>query len=174
MYMLEAFQNGMCIWFTPKDYVFVLLAPRYTLDEQRRLHNQDSCALEWLNGEKQYWYHGVEVPKEVILDPRSLNRERILGEPNAELKRIMMERYGYGEFLEELRPVVLDDTKEGRLLQVTVPGEQTPFLLMDVRDHTDPQQRYLIHAHRSSRTIHEARAFSWGMDPQHFNPLVET
>ena len=48
----------------------------------------------------------------------------------------MMERWGYEEFLDELRPVVLDNTEEGRLLQVTVPGEQTPFLLMDVRDHT--------------------------------------
>ena len=75
MYMLEAFKNGMFGWLTPKGYVFVLLAPPYTLDAQRRLHNEDSCALEWPNGTKQYWYHGVEVPKEVILDPRSLSKE---------------------------------------------------------------------------------------------------
>ena len=82
MYMLEASQNGMFFCFTPKDYTFVLLAPRYTLDDQRRLHNEDECALEWPNGAKQYWYHGVRVPEEVILDPRSLSREQILSEPN--------------------------------------------------------------------------------------------
>lgn len=45
--------------------------------------------------------HGVKVPEKVIFHPESITMEEITSEPNAEVRRILTERFGVDRYLVE-------------------------------------------------------------------------
>ena len=59
-----------------------------------------------------YAWHGVRVPKQVILAPEQLSREDFLNEPNVEVRRVIQERMGE-RFVSELGGVMLDRSPGG-------------------------------------------------------------
>ena len=62
-----------------------------------RLHCADGPAIAWRDGYALYFWHGVRVPQDVIEQPELITAQRILGETNAEIRRVMLERMGIYE-----------------------------------------------------------------------------
>nr|WP_296073462.1 hypothetical protein [uncultured Actinoplanes sp.] len=64
-----------------------------------RLHRPDGPALRWLDGERAAFWHGVEVPLDLITEGWSV--ERIHAEHNSEVQRAAIERMGWPAYLDQ-------------------------------------------------------------------------
>lgn len=70
-------------------------------DDEKRLHSDTGPALAYSDGVEVFIIHGVRVPREVVMEPDKITVEMINNERNAEVRRIMLEKYGFGRFLEQ-------------------------------------------------------------------------
>ncbi len=71
------------------------------LDDQGRLHNESGPSILYRDGWAFYHVHGVAVSMRIVERPDTITLEEIEKERNAEVRRIMTERYGVGRYLQE-------------------------------------------------------------------------
>jgi hypothetical protein len=135
-----------CGWTWWHDDVFVvsdrMLAIR--MDDQNRLHSPDSPSIEYRDGWALYNWHGVAVEKEVIMNPQSITVEMIEKEENAEVRRVLMERYGYQRYIKDSGAEVIDECPEdyylvglrgAKLLRKDIP-EDEPVVFIELVNST--------------------------------------
>ncbi|MGH6816542.1 MAG: DUF6745 domain-containing protein [Hyphomicrobiaceae bacterium] len=97
--MVDAFEAGLFLyWVTPKEVICVP-APMLSISDDR-LHNEVGPAVEWPSGERYWFWKGTNVPQRLIEEPHSIAFEAITHEPNKELRRCMIERFGYECYLQ--------------------------------------------------------------------------
>ena len=129
-------------WWWPYEG-FVILTDRpsvVTRDERGRLHCSDGPAVAYRDGYGLWAVHGVRVPQEVIEVPETLTAGRILDEPNAEVRRVMIERHGQEKFLRAAGAQVVDEDTDGlgfprRLHRVQIPGDEN-LVMVEVTNST--------------------------------------
>jgi hypothetical protein len=103
--------------------------------------------------------------------------EDILGEKNAEVRRVMIERRGLQTFIKEAIAKVLDED--------TDPGGQRQLLRVPMKDDEDlvcvslhcpsTGRHYMIRVPPTTVTCRQAVAWTAGYDnPDDYNPIVET
>jgi hypothetical protein len=122
-------------------------------------------------------WRGVAVDQRIAFDPETITAEEILAEPNAERRRVMLERMGYDAFLNQAHAEVLDtDTDPGgerRLFKVPMEGDEDLVCVSVLCPSTARQ--YVIRVPPTTATCHAAAAWIAGFDdPTLYNPLVET
>jgi hypothetical protein len=80
---------------------------KLTLDDQGRLHNETGPALEYFDGYYLYSWHGTRIDNPDIIE-KPITIGQIEAEQNAEIKRIMMERFGWSNYLQESKAELID------------------------------------------------------------------
>ena len=107
-----------------------------------RLHCTTGPALAWAGGTELYYLHGEEVPRHVVMDPASITRQEIDGCTNAEVRRIMIDRYGAARYAEEAGVLVSDEVDEVgqplRLYRREVEGDEPIVFVRMVNSTTEP------------------------------------
>ena len=79
------------------------------LDENNNLHCEDSFAVKYRNeAGGEFFIHGHNVPAKVVMAPETLTPSEIQSESNAEVRRIMVERYGPGKYLVAIGAKLVD------------------------------------------------------------------
>ena len=108
--LFEAFCAGAWLLHWTDDTLFWVAKPTIHKDAQNRLHH-DSHAAVISNLEDIYFWHGVFVQKSVICNPESITLQDIQSEKNAEVRRVLIERFGEVRYLEEsgLEPIASDE-----------------------------------------------------------------
>jgi hypothetical protein len=77
-------------------------------------------------------WHGLRVTAQLIEAPETITVTAIDAEANAEIRRVMMERYGWARFLKDSGAAVLDhDDRWGTLYQSNIPGDE-PLVMVEV------------------------------------------
>lgn len=89
---------------------------RLTCDPEGRSHSHDGMAVQFQDGWSVYAWHGVGVPEQTILRPETLTLQQVLDEPNAEVRRVMIERHGLDRLLTHSRASVIDADQDGNRL----------------------------------------------------------
>lgn len=84
-----------------------------TVDDQGRPHNETGPFCRWRDGISLYAIHGVRMPAWAVLHPEKITVEKIRAEENAEVRRILTERYGIGRYLTDTVAEVVDVDYEG-------------------------------------------------------------
>ena len=128
-------------------------------DEQNRPHCIDGPSHQWRDGWSLYHVHGVRIPDEqrhIVLAPHTITVDEIEHEQNAEIRRVMMEQYGYERYIRDCNaqvvhtmPVDYDivGLRDARLLVKQVP-EDEPIVFIDLLNSTpEPDgsvRRYLM------------------------------
>lgn len=130
--------------------------------------NLSDCALRW---------KGVPVDQRIAFHPEQISGREILQEPNAELRRVMLERVGFDRFLAEVEAETLDtDTDPGgqrRLLRVEMQDDE-PLVCVAVFCPSTGRQ-YIIRVPPTMNSCHQAIAWTAGFDdPSLYQPLIET
>ena len=74
-----------------------------TVDSQNRPHGEDGPFCRWRDGSSLYSWHGVRVPAWIIERPQDITPAKIEAEANAEVRRAMMERFGWDRYIIEGR-----------------------------------------------------------------------
>ncbi len=122
-------------------------------------------------------WNGITIDQTIAFAPHTLNPRDILNERNTELRRVMLERYGYGKFFDAVDAKVLDtDTDPGgerRLLSVELEGDE-PLVCVSVKCPSTGHQ-FVLRVPPTMRTCHQAVAWTAGYDdPKLYKPALET
>lgn len=125
----------------------------------------------------QIRWRGVPIDARIAFQPETITAGEVLDQPNAELRRVLLERMGYDTFLRQARAEMLDRDRdaggERRLLRVDLPGDE-PLVCVAVICPSTARQ-YLIRVPPAMRTCRQALAWVAGFDnPDDYWPLVET
>jgi hypothetical protein len=123
-----------------------------------------------------YW-NGVRIDTRIAFEPHTITAQEILAETNAEKRRVMLERMGFGRFMDEAQPDILDRDHdvggERRLLRIALPADE-PLVCLQVSDPSTAR-RYLLRVPPTMLTCHQAAAWVAGFDnPDDYHPLIET
>ena len=172
-------------WWAPWDGIcFVSDRPREVhFDENRRLHSDTGMSCRYSDGWGIHSYHGYHVPDTkawIITDKAKLNPDTIDAEDNAELRRIMLEIYGFEKYIEVrgAKEIASDEMfgRPRRLLSMRVRGEE--IRVLDVHNGSlEPdgtRRRFFLGAMSGANTPHEAVAMSYGIDPAVYSEGART
>lgn len=92
--------------------------------------NPTGPAIQW-GDKKFYMINRVEVPDHVVTKPSTITLTDIVTERNAEVRRIMIERYksGIGDFIKDAKAIRRDhDERYGTLWRIPREGEITRYI----------------------------------------------
>lgn len=160
-------------------------------DEAGRLHCEDGPALEYRDGFGVCVWHGYRLPEThewIVRDRARLTPDAIDAEPNAELRRIMVEAMpgGFGAYIAARgAKLVSEDVSHGRprrLFRAEVGGEVIDILHV-VNGSLEPdgtRREFHLGAARDRRTRHrpktphEAVANSYGISPKVYGEACRT
>lgn len=166
-------------WWWPYENA-VLICERPTdlhFDEQGRLHRAEGPALAFSDGFALHAWHGMPVPSDFIARLGALTMDDIQKEENAELRRAMLEHYGYERYLRETgaKPVSRDEA--GVLWRVFLPGDEPVTMVEVVNSTPEPdgsRRTYFLRVPPNVRTAREGVAWTFGLSEEEYRPLQET
>ena len=179
----EPFRSGIGFYVNCGGYAIGVMMPEVHLDEERRIHHPTQAAIVWGN-RKEYWFRGVKVPEEWILQPDSVDPTLALTRPNIEERRALSLILGWERVLGEqgITYKTIDkspDPEIGELIEVTDQrfydaeedvGERARFL----RVVCGTGRRFTLRVSPDMQTALEANARSYRLKPEDYNPEVRT
>jgi hypothetical protein len=129
-----------------------------------------------LKGVQLRW-RGVAVDERVAFRPELITAEEILDEPNAERRRVLLERMGYDAFLAHARATTLDEDRDlggpRRLVRVPMKGDEDLVCVSVICPSTGRQ--YVIRVPPGVTTCRQAVAWVAGFDdPDEYKPIAES
>ncbi len=168
-------------------------------DEVGRLHCEDGPALRYRDGYALYAVHGVRVPERIIESPKEIDVQKIDNESNAEVRRVMVGRYGLDRYVRDAGCDLVDEDKdihglprklwrrgrdEDAILAVEVQNSslepdgsrRTYFLMVDAecRPIPDPENPNDDWGEPQNLTCLNAVASTFGMRGDEYRTQVET
>lgn len=168
--LIEAAEAGLG-WYWPFENVcFVSELPSaLQFDAEGRLHCHDGPAIAYIDGTEVYAWHDVIVDRDIIMSPEKITAERITGEQNAEIRRVLLDRFGTGKYIEAmgLKPIHEDET--GQLYRAELQGDPEPLVMVRVID-TSTGRPYFLRVPPEMTTAKQAVAWTFDVKPQEYNP----
>ena len=168
-----------CGWWWAGSRVAVL-TERPTLlarDNVGRMHRGEGPAMEFPDGYGLWAWRGMPIPVELAAQLPSLTAERIGAETNAELRRVMLEHFGYDRYLRDAGARALDQDETGTLWYLTLPGDE-PLVMVEVVNATpepDGTSRiYWLRVPPTTRSAREGVAWTFGLTAEEYRPQVQT
>jgi hypothetical protein len=187
--LFGAFVTGCWrLYWTDETLYWVAKPTLHCEPGTRRLHHNTQAALK-SDIVNLYCWHGVMVPPFVILRPGLITIAHIDRETNAEVRRVLIERYRHGEeihgvaaFIRDAGGVRLDaftnhDERYGTLWRRNIPNDE-PIVMIEVVNRTrEPDGRfkhYWLRVPPTMRTAREAVAWTFNMLAEQYAPEIET
>ncbi|MFI6516116.1 DUF6745 domain-containing protein [Spirillospora sp. NPDC050679] len=166
-------------WWWPYERVVIVSERPSELhrDEPGRLHRGDGPALAHSDGFALHAWRGMPVPAGFIDSLGGLTPARIDAEDNAELRRVMLEIFGYDRYLAEVgaQPVHRDET--GVLWRIDLAGDEPVVMVEVVNSTPEPDGTYRTYHLRvppGTRTAREGVAWTFGVGEADYRPRKET
>jgi len=146
-------------------------------DQQGRLHAEDGPALAWTDGSNLYAIHGVRVPAHVVHAPDTITIDQIRGEPDVEVRRVLLERYGHQRYLRDAGAQRVHADGTGILWRCRLPGDED-LVLVEVANATpEPDgtaRTYWLRVPPDVRTARQAVAWTFDVDEGDYQPETQT
>jgi hypothetical protein len=146
-------------------------------DEAGRLDRADGPALAFPDGFALYAWRGMPVPAEFLRELSALTPERIRAEENAELRRVMLEHYGYDRYLDESGAVPVHRDETGVLWRIALLGDEDVVMVEVVNSTPEPDgtsRTYWLRVPPATRTAKEGVAWTFGLHPDAYEPMRQT
>ncbi|MET9395652.1 DUF6745 domain-containing protein [Streptomyces sp. NPDC006624] len=166
-------------WWWPYERTAVVCERPVELhrDEAGRLDRADGPALAFPDGFALHAWRGMPVPAEFLAELAGLTPSRIREEENAELRRVMLEHYGYDRYLAESGAEPVQRDEAGVLWRIELDGDE-PLAMVEVVNSTpepDGTHRvYWLRVPPRVRTAREGVAWTFGMEEADYAPKRET
>jgi hypothetical protein len=166
-------------WWWPYEHVAVVAERPVELhrDEAGLLDRGDGPALAYADGFALHAWRGLPVPGAFLDRLGSLTPAEIRSEENAELRRVMLEFYGYDRYLEEsgAKPVHRDET--GVLWRIALLGDEDVVMVEVVNSTPEPDgtsRTYWLRVPPTTTTAREGVAWTFGLSAEAYAPLRQT
>jgi hypothetical protein len=153
---------------------------RIVFDAQRRLHAADGPALRYRDGYSLYAWKGQRIPAAYIEQRATRTAGDVLGESNAELRRILMDIYavehGSDAMLQAMDAKLLsEDMYHGRPRRLyDIAGHRYLYVINGSLEPDGTRRQFLLGAHPEAATPHEAVAASYARPAGRFREGVRT
>lgn len=149
-----------------------------TLDKDLRLQSIDGKpSVQYEDGRVEYHIKDVRVPDFVVTNPEKIKLDDINREPNTEVRRIMMERYGYEKYLKNSKAKMISQDPFGKLWQVDVPADE-PLVMVEVLNSTpEPDgsiKTYFLRVPPHTRTPQEGLAWTFNLPTRDYDPVFQS
>ncbi|MEV8634523.1 DUF6745 domain-containing protein [Streptosporangium sp. NPDC051023] len=166
-------------WWWPFERVALVCERPAELhrDGSDRLHGTEGPALSFPDGFALHAWHGMPVPADFSASMAGLTPHRIRAEENAELRRVMLEHFGYDRYLAESGATPLHRDETGVLWRIDL-SEDEPVVMVEVVNSTaEPDgtfRTYWLRVPPSTRTAREGVAWTFGFSEADYHPVKET
>lgn len=173
--LIEYAKHGGWAWLFTDVAIMTDRPAEIHLDAQGRLHCENSMAFKWRDGTGDYVWHNVRVPEKLIMHPESISPDDILSEKNAEIRRVMIERFGRDRFVKLPKTKLVHKDEWGELYHHKI--DDTVYAFIKVVNSTpDPSgeaKEYILRVNPEHKT---ARAAVASTQPriENFAPIEET
>jgi hypothetical protein len=117
------------------------------------------------------------VPQQVIEAPETLTVAQIRDERNAEIRRVMMERFGHARYIRESGARQINRDDWGTLWRTGVPDDEPLVMVALVNSTPEPDgsfHEYMIRVPPDVQTAHQAVAWTFGLEAHEYVPLAQT
>jgi hypothetical protein len=178
-------------WAIPHENICWVSERHHILqrDERGRLHNLTGPACAYPDGWAIYAVHGVRVPEYIIERPQEISVEKIDAENNAEIRRVMMDRFTAPRYIAEsgLKPIHADDF--GTLYRRELAGDEPLCMVKVVNSTAEPDGSFKDYwlrvdpnAYGGIKTARAAVASTWRTadgkfvfdKPEEYAPMHQT
>lgn len=175
--LMELAAQGLCYIFY-EGYAFACESPtRLSLDEGGRLHSEFGPAISSLDGFSMHSWHGSTVASWIIEHPERINVPGIMKEFNAEVRRVMIERYGLEKFIKASGAQQIHRDECGVLYRKEFEDDE-PLVMVKVKNSSkEPDgsyKHYFLRVPPDMKTAREAVAWTFAMDEKSYNPEQQT
>ncbi|MGW0183670.1 DUF6745 domain-containing protein [Nocardia sp. NPDC003345] len=166
-------------WWWPYENLAVIAERPTALhrDEAGRLDRADGPAVGYADGFALYAWRGMPVPGEFLAELASLTTDRIRTEENAELRRVMLEYYGYERYLAESGAEPLQRDETGILWRIAMTGDEDVVMVEVVNSTPEPDgtsRTYWLRVPPATRTAREGVAWTFGLGAAEYAPVAQT
>jgi hypothetical protein len=166
-------------WWWPFERLAIITERPDTLERDNlgRLHHGDGAALGFPDGYRLFAWRGLPIAAGLADELTRLTPDRIAGERNAEVRRVMLEHFGYENYLQAAgaRRVAEDET--GVLWSVALSNDE-PLVMVEVINSTaEPDgtfRRYWLRVPPTTRTAREGVAWTFGLTAEEYSPSAQT
>jgi len=146
-------------------------------DAAGRLHSLQGPALEYRDGYSLFVVHGVRVPFEIVQRPDLITVQRIEAEENGEIRRVMLDLFGWKKYLETSGAVEVNRDEFGILYKKDIKNDE-PLVMVKVLNSTpEPDgsiKNYFLRVPPATKTAKEGVASTFHRTLADYNPLKET
>ncbi|MDI5969982.1 hypothetical protein POF50_011640 [Streptomyces sp. SL13] len=170
---------GAAGWWWPRgDCVLACERPvALHRDEAGRPHRADGPCVEFPDGFALHAWRGMPVPAGFSERLAALTAGDVRDEPNAELRRVMLEHYGYDRYLAETgaRPLHRDET--GVLWRVEMERDEPVVMVEVVNSTPEPDGTHRVYWLRvppHTRTAKAGVAWTFGVTEEDYAPQRQT
>lgn len=166
-------------WWWPYERVVVLTERPVALhrDNLGRLHHGDGPALSYPDGWSINAWRGMPIPAEIAAELPTVTAARIQAEENAEMRRVMLEFYGFERYLRESGAKRVHSDECGVLWRVKLPDDE-PLVMVEVLNSTpEPdgtRRTYFLRVPPQTERAREGVAWTFGLTEAEYQPLAQT
>ena len=169
-------------WWWPRTGSVVLTERPKELyrDDWGRLHNPSGPALLYPDGFAVYAVGGTRVPGLIIESPEKITPQLINGEANLEIRRIMIDQFGPDSYMRSRGGLRVHSDDWGELWRIDRYYAETgePLVMLKVVNSTpNPDgtlRDYWLQVPPGVGTAHEAVAWTFGMSPKQYDPVLQS
>lgn len=149
----------------------------FNTDEWGRIHKTEGPALVFADGFREYAWHGLVVEARLIDRADSITIEEIDNCTNAELRRVLIERYGQARYLEDSGAEQIHQDRFGTLFRKDIPGDEPLLMVKVVNSSPEPDgsfKDYFLRVPPQIQSAKEAVAWTFGIEEEDYMPLAES
>lgn len=142
-----------------------------------RLHSERGPALAYADGFEEYAWEGVLVPKFVIEEPESITVEIIEECSNAEVRRVMLDKYGTARYIVDAKVESVQEDECGILFRRELAGDEPLVIVKVINSTPEPDgtfKEYFLRVPPQTSTAKEGIAWTFGLDTDEYDPSVQT
>jgi hypothetical protein len=147
------------------------------VDDQNRPHASEGPSHKWRDGFSLYYWHGVRVTRQIIEAPETLTIAQIEQETNAEVRRVMIERYGLSKFLLDSNARKISEDDFGILYRKPVAGDEDIVMVKVVNSTAEPDgsfKDYFLRVPPDIKTAKQACAWTFGLSEKEYDLELQT
>lgn len=146
-------------------------------DNLGRLHRGDGPALSYPDGYALHSWRGMPIPPEVAAELPTLTIDRIQAETNAEVRRVMLEHFGFDRYLRESGAVKQQSDEYGILWRVDIPGDEALVMVEVINSTAEPDgsfRTYFLRVPPQTQTARSGVAWTFALTEEEYSPLQQT
>lgn len=170
--------RGALACFPTDKILYLCKKPlQFNMNASGQVHNENGPATTWEDGYETYAWRGITVPENFIMHPERISHQEITNEVNAEIRRVMIDRYGDKRYLQDAGAKIVSEDETGILYRMELPGDE-PIVMVKVKNSTpEPDgtyKHYYLRVPPNIVTAKQAVAWTFGLAENEYKPDLQS